>query len=93
MEEKYFIAKVTLDSLDEASGKIKKLREEKLKLLLIVKITEWLARKAKNCDTTVDSDFLFCWQIRAFDGKTNDPIYKNCQKYFKQCGLPWKKEF
>jgi hypothetical protein len=30
MEEKYFIAKVTLDSLDEASGKIKKLREEKL---------------------------------------------------------------
>ena len=30
MEEKYFIAKVTLDSLDEASGKIKKMREEKL---------------------------------------------------------------
>ena len=30
MEEKYFIAKVTLDSVDEASGKIKKMREEKL---------------------------------------------------------------
>jgi len=30
MDEKYFIAKITLDSVDEASGKIKKLREEKL---------------------------------------------------------------
>ena len=30
MDEKYFIAKITLDSVDETSGKIKKLREEKL---------------------------------------------------------------
>lgn len=30
MEEKYFIAKVTLDSVDNESGKIKKMREEKL---------------------------------------------------------------
>jgi hypothetical protein len=30
MDEKYFIAKITLDSVDESSGKIKKLREEKL---------------------------------------------------------------
>ena len=28
MDEKYFIAKITLDSVDEASGKIKKMREE-----------------------------------------------------------------
>jgi hypothetical protein len=30
MDEKYFIAKVTTDLDDENSGKIKKLREEKL---------------------------------------------------------------
>lgn len=30
MNEKYFIAKITTDMLDENSGKIKKLREEKL---------------------------------------------------------------
>ena len=30
MEEKYFIAKVNLDSVDNESGKIKKMREEKL---------------------------------------------------------------
>ena len=30
MDEKYFIAKITLDSVDTESGKIKKLREEKL---------------------------------------------------------------
>jgi hypothetical protein len=30
MDEKYFIAKVTTDLVDENTGKIKKLREEKL---------------------------------------------------------------
>lgn len=30
MEEKYFVAKVTLDSVDTETGKVKKLREEKL---------------------------------------------------------------
>jgi len=30
MEEKYFVAKVTLDSVDSETGKVKKLREEKL---------------------------------------------------------------
>jgi hypothetical protein len=30
MDEKYFIAKVTTDLVDENSGKIKKIREEKL---------------------------------------------------------------
>jgi hypothetical protein len=30
MDEKYFIAKVTTDLIDENSGKIKKVREEKL---------------------------------------------------------------
>jgi hypothetical protein len=30
MDEKYFIAKVTTDLIDENSGKVKKLREEKL---------------------------------------------------------------
>jgi hypothetical protein len=30
MDEKYFIAKVTIDSVDPESGKVKKLREEKL---------------------------------------------------------------
>jgi hypothetical protein len=30
MEEKYFIAKITLDSVDTETGKLKKLREEKL---------------------------------------------------------------
>jgi len=30
MDEKYFIAKVTTDFVDENSGKVKKLREEKL---------------------------------------------------------------
>lgn len=30
MDEKYFIAKVTVDSVDSETGKVKKLREEKL---------------------------------------------------------------
>jgi len=30
MEEKYFVAKVTIDSVDSETGKVKKLREEKL---------------------------------------------------------------
>lgn len=30
MDEKYFVAKVTYDLLDDNSGKIKKIREEKL---------------------------------------------------------------
>jgi hypothetical protein len=30
MDEKYFIAKITTDMIDEKSGKLKKLREEKL---------------------------------------------------------------
>ena len=30
MDEKYFVAKVTTDMIDENSGKVKKLREEKL---------------------------------------------------------------
>jgi hypothetical protein len=30
MNEKYFVAKITTDTVDENSGKIKKLREEKL---------------------------------------------------------------
>lgn len=30
MDEKYFVAKITTDMVDEQSGKIKKLREEKL---------------------------------------------------------------
>ena len=30
MEEKYFIAKITTDTPDENTGKVKKMREEKL---------------------------------------------------------------
>ena len=30
MEEKYFIAKITTDTPDENTGKVKKIREEKL---------------------------------------------------------------
>ena len=30
MDEKYFVAKITTDMVDENSGKVKKLREEKL---------------------------------------------------------------
>jgi hypothetical protein len=30
MEEKYFVAKITTDMVDENTGKVKKLREEKL---------------------------------------------------------------
>jgi hypothetical protein len=30
MDEKYFVAKVTTDMVDENSGKVKKMREEKL---------------------------------------------------------------
>lgn len=30
MDEKYFVAKITTDMVDENSGKVKKMREEKL---------------------------------------------------------------
>ena len=33
MDEKYFVAKITTDMVDSESGKVKKMREEKLEVI------------------------------------------------------------
>jgi len=68
MEEKYFVAKVTIDSLDSETGKIKKLKEEKL-----VKAFSPTDVEAKV--TKVFEGFTQDWRITAIvESKINEVI-------------------
>lgn len=68
MDEKYFVAKVTIDSLDSETGKIKKLKEEKL-----VKAFSPTDVEAKV--TKVFEGFTQDWRITAIvESKINEVI-------------------
>ena len=68
MDEKYFIAKITLDSVDEATGKIKKLREEKL-------VSGYNPTDVEAKVTKVFENYTMEWRITAIvESKSDDVI-------------------
>ena len=67
MDEKYFIAKITLDSVDEASGKIKKIREEKL--VKGFSVTDVEAKVTKRYES-----FSYDWRITSVSESKIDEV-------------------
>ena len=67
MNEKYFVAKVTYDLPDENSGKIKKIREEKLvKGFCVTDIEAKVTKLYKN--------FSYDWRITAVSESKIDEV-------------------
>jgi hypothetical protein len=68
MEEKYFVAKIQYDLYDENSGKLKKIREEKLvKGFNVTDIEAKVTEKFK--------DFNYDWRITACVESKIDEVY------------------
>jgi hypothetical protein len=68
MEEKYFIAKITLDSVDTETGKLKKLREEKL-------VSGYNPTDVEAKVTKVFESYSMEWRITAIvESKINEVI-------------------
>ncbi len=68
MEEKYFIAKITLDSVDTETGKLKKLREEKL-------VSGYNPTDVEAKVTKVFENYSMEWRITAIvESKINEVI-------------------
>ena len=68
MDEKYFVAKVTYDLPDDNTGKIKKIREEKLvKGFNVTDIEAKVTEKFK--------DFNYDWRITACVESKIDEVY------------------
>jgi hypothetical protein len=68
MDEKYFVAKVTTDMVDENSGKVKKMREEKL-------VKGYNPTDVEAKVTKVFEGFTQDWRITAIvESKINEVI-------------------
>jgi hypothetical protein len=68
MDEKYFIAKITLDSVDTETGKLKKLREEKL-------VSGYNPTDVEAKVTKVFENYSMEWRITAIvESKINEVI-------------------
>ena len=68
MEEKYFIAKITLDSVDTETGKLKKLREEKL-------VSGYNPTDVEAKVTKIFESYSMEWRITAIvESKINEVI-------------------
>jgi len=67
MEEKYFVAKITYDLPDEASGRIKKIREEKL--VRGFSVTDVEAKVTKKYEA-----FQHDWRITAVSESKIDEV-------------------
>ena len=68
MDEKYFIAKITVDMVDSESGKIKKQREEKL-------VKGYSPTDVEAKVTKVFESYSQDWRITAiFESKINEVI-------------------
>ena len=67
MDEKYFVAKVTYDLLDDNTGKIKKIREEKLVKGFSVTDVEAKVTKAYK-------DFSYEWRITSVSESKIDEV-------------------
>ena len=68
MDEKYFVAKVQYDLPDENSGKIKKMREEKL--VKGFNVTDVEAKVAERF-----KDYTYEWRITACVESKIDEVY------------------
>jgi len=68
MDEKYFIAKITLDSVDTETGKLKKLREEKL-------VSGYNPTDVEAKGTKIFENYSMEWRITAIvESKINEVI-------------------
>ena len=69
MEEKYFVAKIQYDLIDENSGKIKKVREEKLvKGYSVTDVEAKVTEKFKS--------FQHDWRITAVSESKIDEVFE-----------------
>ena len=70
MEEKYFIAKITTDLTDENTGKIKKMREEKL-------VRGFSPTDVEAKVTKVYENYTQDWRITAIVESKIDEVIEN----------------
>ena len=69
MDEKYFVAKIQYDLIDENSGKIKKVREEKLvKGYIVTDVEAKVTEKFKS--------FQHDWRITAVSESKIDEVFQ-----------------
>ena len=69
MDEKYFVAKITTDMVDENTGKIKKIREEKLvKGYSVTDVEAKVTEKFKS--------FQHDWRITAVSESKIDEVFE-----------------
>ena len=67
MEEKYFVSKITYDLPDEQTGKIKKIKEEKL--VLGYSVTDVEAKVTKKYE-----GFTYDWRITSVSESKIDEV-------------------
>jgi hypothetical protein len=67
MEEKYFIVKIQYDLLDDQSGKVKRIREEKL--VSAISVTDCEAKVTKNFE-----GFSYEWRITSVSESKIDEV-------------------
>lgn len=67
MDEKYFVAKITTDMVDDNTGKIKKIREEKL--VKGFSVTDVEAKVTKRYES-----FSYDWRITAVSESKIDEV-------------------
>jgi hypothetical protein len=70
MDEKYFIAKITTDIVDSESGKVKKVREEKL-------VRGFSPTDVEAKVTKVYENYSMDWRITAISESKIDEVIEN----------------
>jgi hypothetical protein len=70
MDEKYFVAKITYDLPDDNSGKIKKIREEKL-------VRGFSVTDVEAKITKVYESFSYDWRITSVSESKIDEVIEN----------------
>lgn len=70
MDEKYFIARITTDMVDENSGKIKKMKEEKL-------VKGYSPTDVEAKVTKVYENYSMDWRITAIVESKIDEVIEN----------------
>ena len=70
MDEKYFIAKITTDIVDSESGKVKKVREEKL-------VRGFSPTDVEAKVTKVYENYYMDWRITAISESKIDEVIEN----------------
>jgi hypothetical protein len=70
MDEKYFVAKITTDIVDSESGKVKKVREEKL-------VSGFSPTDVEAKVTKVYENYSMDWRITAISESKIDEVIEN----------------